>query len=151
MNFPIFEKTKLDTHNLKAVLDLHLQTNPNTFFTDGYEQLLHPNGAELFLQTINNSTEPVDIFAKAVLAHSRGDTTVALAHLTTLLEQGVDSPIIYFNLLRYNLTLTRKYPARNLEDAVQKLIPTLIPAPQTLSQIVRLFAISKATIRNLFS
>ncbi len=135
MEFDVFQKSKLDASNLKAALDKHLIQTGTNFFTPHYETLLNTDGVANFLRSIQSSDAPEDIFTRAVLAHKNGDTGAALSHITHLLARGIDSPIIYFNLLRYTLaqiphTRSRRCSAENCHDSYSS--PPKVKSNRTL-------------------
>lgn len=137
MNFDIFGESKLNSENLKAVLDIRFKTSPENFFIEQKEMYMTPNGSELFLHSIISSNEPADLFARAIIDSKRKDYTSSLNTLMNLLASGTDSQIIYFNLLRTELNITNKYARHKIIDEVARVVASMSPRPQTISRLAK--------------
>lgn len=134
IEFDVFKNTKLDSNNLKAKLDQHFEAHPDDFLIPEYQTYLTPTGRQKRKTVLGASSLTEDIFAVAVMSYHDGELEVARGNYTTLLTSGIDSVVIYFNLLRLHLASTKKYPLRRIDDDVQRLVLRLQPKPQTLSR-----------------
>jgi glycosyltransferase involved in cell wall biosynthesis len=148
MEFDIFTYSKLDTNNLKALLDLELQRTGRLFTTPKKNTSL-TEARQQFMGATAVSKEPTDLFARAVIEYKMGNYKTAISAYTTLLGMGIDSPVLYFNLLRCGVGLTKKYPIATIEDQTEKNIRSLIPATQSLSSLSRFAAKPRAILKRI--
>jgi len=151
MDFAIFQKAKLDTHNLKAKLDQYLNSRPDDFLIPSYHLYLNAGGRTRRKKELATSTLPEDVFAHAVISYQDTELESAQNDYNELLKNGVDSDVIYFNLLRLHLALTKKYPNRSIEDEVQRLVIRLNPKPQTLNRFAGIINKSASKLKLLWS
>lgn len=150
MEFDIFQNTKLDTHNLKAKLDQQLEAYPNDFLIPNYRSYLTPSGRHERKTILEASSAPEDIFAVAVMSYHDGHLEAAATAYTTLLQKGIDSVVIYFNLLRLHVASTKKYPPRSIDDEVQRLVLRLCPKQQTLGRLAAILHRVALMIRSVW-
>ncbi len=136
VKFDIFRNTKLDSHNLKATLDTAYERSPETFFIPDKETYMTENGSQLLAESLSDSSEPADIFYRALYAYKQCDYKLALEELNALLELGVDSKIIYFNIVRASMALSGKYQHSALETEVARLIESMAPQKQKLNPLM---------------
>lgn len=138
IEFDIFANSKLDASNLKATLDRQFKANPAAFFIAGKEKFMHERGRNEFYESVANSSLPEDLFACSVIDYTSNRHEAALGHLTKLLQQGINSKVLYFNLLRVGLALTNTTEKARIEGEVEKLAEHLRPQRQTFSKRARL-------------
>ncbi len=130
INFDIFTNSELNIQSLKAKLD---QANEaDTLLEHNYQDYLKADGANDWLNKNSDSTDKFNLFRLAVIYSLNQDYEKSLTIYTKLLKQGVDSRLLYFNLLRTEIALTNKYSTREKEKRALEIIKELTPQQHAL-------------------
>jgi len=97
----------------------------NLFFIDEFESYLKPNGFEIFVNKHLNSSETTDIFCLAVYYFKSCNYEQALQLFTKLLDLGINSKIIFYNILRTLTAIGFKKNHFDIERSTSELINSL--------------------------
>jgi putative sugar O-methyltransferase len=127
--FDIFTK---NNNSLTEDLRNYIINNypPNKIFRKNYQYYLTKNGYEKFLEKNKNSGADF-ILCTAIYYYKTKNYKKALELFTNIHESEIESKIIYFNIFRCLLAITKKYDFTQIENEVIQLIPSLRPQSQT--------------------
>lgn len=140
MEFDMFNNTKLNDKNLKAKLDILYSDLKDAFFIDNKERYLTENGSELFFEDHKDSDKPEDIFCLGIYYYKMGNFEKALEFFTKLLKLGVNSKIIYYNILRSSVSISSKQGKGKVEEEAVALVQSLLFKKQKLNYFLFLLA-----------
>lgn len=116
LNYDIFQRAALND-NLKNYIDsLFLDTN--NIFLKNYETFTCRNGMTLYCEEISGSIEDTDIFVKSIKYFKEQEFDKSLDCLNILVKSGLNSKIIYFNILRNYFAISKKVDFNNIEKEV---------------------------------
>ncbi len=114
LNFNFFAEAKLDTNNLKAVLDQYTRQHPGSFLVADHQKYQGSLGKEMFLNQNETATDKTTLFTCSILAYHLGNLQLSRKFLNQLnfLEGSVP---LWYHAIR--LTLTESGASQRISDS----------------------------------
>lgn len=148
MNYDIFQNNLLN-NNIKNHLDSIYAVN-NNFFITRVENCMAADCPGRFFKDNLENAEMTEIFYRSVFFYKKSEYTKSLECLTKLVSCGFDSKVIYFNILRNYIALSKKFEENKTEDEVIVLINSLILKGQKEIIVRDFFTRLKNKLKNVF-
>lgn len=124
IQYDIFKNTKNNNH-IKKYLENIYQKKTTNFFTENFNNYTNVKGFDLFYKNFKNKTEPEIMFCLGIYYYKNQDYEIALDKFKEILKLGINTKIIYFNILRTLIALSHKYKNTQNETKTIELISSL--------------------------
>jgi glycosyltransferase involved in cell wall biosynthesis len=128
--FDIFQKTKMVTDEIAAYINSLYAADKNDFFIQAHENYLQPDGFKRRCESIGASEDLAGLFMEAICLHKDGRYSEALEKYQKLAAEGIDSKVMYFNVMRCMVALTGKYGKAETEKEALKISGSMRPKKQ---------------------
>jgi len=135
MEFDIFGRTKLDDQNLKARLDILYKEKGTDLFIDNQKEYLNKDGFDIYFEKNKDSDLLEDQFCFGIYHYKKGDYKKAISYFLRVQEGGINSLVVYYNILRCTVALSANYVPAEIENRTDQIIKSLIATNQQISRI----------------
>lgn len=124
MDYDIFKNTD-QVNNIKKFVEEQYLNDQANFFRKNLEKYMKPDGFDIYLDEFKNSDNFSDVFCIGIYYYKKQNYDLALNYFKKLITNSQDKKIVYFNLIRSLVGLSKKYNITQIETKTIELIDSL--------------------------
>lgn len=155
LEFDIFSHNKLNEENLAGFLSSLYKKDPKNFFIPNYEKYLYPEGFSLYISQNLNGISVEELACRQVYYYLQRQFSASLLEGQKIIEMGLVSKVVLYNLFRAYLGLSGKFERREIESQTINQLQgfslkkrKMYAGPKFLSRILRYFPAIKTLGKN---
>ena len=133
VRYDVFKNSKLGENNLKSFVEKLYKKFGKEFYKKDHKRFMITNGLEIFYNENKDSKKEADMIVCAVHKYRAGDFNESIAYYNEIFKEGLETPVLYFGILRNYLALSGQYNKNNIDDSVSSVALSLLPASQKMT------------------